>query len=234
MKLTTPDWPRLSAWTLAVVLPLLIISAVIAAAFNFQPLYEYGFSRYNVAEATGLAPAELTKAAHGLTAYFNSGDEFIDLVVVKDGEPFTLFNEREIIHLYDVKALIRLDYLGLDVSLGYSLLVAGLLFYRRQRQLLAAPVFWGGSLTLAVVAALGLAAAIDFNAFFTRFHMISFANDFWLLDPSTDYLIMLFPGGFWQDAVIFLGLGIVIIAAVAAFIGWRSLGRQNIDKNSGD
>ncbi|MGI2336085.1 MAG: TIGR01906 family membrane protein [Dehalogenimonas sp.] len=234
MNLTTANWLRIAAWSLAAVLPLVIISAVIAAAVNFPPLYEYGFNRYNVTQTTGLESAELTKAARDLTAYFNSGEEYIDLVVVKDGQNFTLFNEREIIHLYDVKELIRLDYRVLTAGLGYSALVIGLLYFRRRKGLLAAPSFWGGALTLAVVTAMGIAAAIDFNAFFTRFHLISFTNDFWLLDPSTDYLIMLFPGGFWRDAAVFVGLGIGGLAAAVALVGWRGLGHQSVVKNSGD
>ncbi|TFG45700.1 MAG: DUF1461 domain-containing protein, partial [Dehalococcoidia bacterium] len=103
-------WLKGVTWGLVAVIPLLIISAVIAFTFNFQPLYEYGFDRYNVVETTGLADSELSKAASGLIDYFNSGEEFIDLTVEKDGRAFTLFNEKEIIHLYDVKGLMRLDY----------------------------------------------------------------------------------------------------------------------------
>ena len=50
--------------------------------------------------------------------------------------------------------------------------------------------------------------------------MISFANDFWLLDPNSDYLIMLFPGGFWYDCVIYIAVAIVVSALVAALISW--------------
>ena len=85
------------------------------------------------------------------------------------------------------------------------------------------PMFWGGALTLAIVIAMAAMATVDFNAFFTQFHVISFANDFWLLDPATDYLIMLFPGEFWRDAVVIIGYGIGLIAVVTVFISWRNL-----------
>ncbi|MDD2471668.1 MAG: DUF1461 domain-containing protein, partial [Dehalococcoidales bacterium] len=32
--------------------------------------------------------------------------------------------------------------------------------------------------------------------------LISFSNDLWLLDPAKDYLIMMFPQGFWADAAL--------------------------------
>jgi len=43
----------------------------------------------------------------------------------------------------------------------------------------------GGSLvTLGILLALGIAAGVDFNGFWWQFHLLSFANDFWLLDPA--------------------------------------------------
>jgi integral membrane protein (TIGR01906 family) len=46
----------------------------------------------------------------------------------------------------------------------------------------------------------GLLALVGFETLFTLFHHISFANDLWQLDPRRDYLIMMFPLGFWFDA----------------------------------
>jgi integral membrane protein (TIGR01906 family) len=214
---------KILRWALAFIIPLLIISGVIAFSFNFQPLYEYGFHRYDVSRTTGLADGELTKAAHGLIAYFNSDEEFINVVVQKDGNPIQLFNEREILHLKDVKSLIKFDYAVFVISLLGASVISGIAIFRKQTRLLAVPVFWGGAITLAVLALVVAVAASNFDAFFTKFHQLSFANDFWLLDPTKDYLIMLFPGGFWQDVSIFIAALIGGIAAVVTVIGWRSL-----------
>ena len=214
---------KFARWALVLIIPLLVISGAIAFAFNFQPLYEYGFHRYDVGKTTGLADSELSKAASGLINYFNSNDDFINITVQKDGKPFQLFNEREIMHLHDVKALIKLDYTVLVVSLAYATLVVGTMFYRKQTRLLALPAFWGGATTLALLTVTVAVAASNFDAFFTRFHQLSFANDFWLLDPTKDYLIMLFPGGFWQDASIFIAAIIGIVAAAVTIAGWRNL-----------
>ncbi|ADJ26858.1 integral membrane protein TIGR01906 [Dehalogenimonas lykanthroporepellens BL-DC-9] len=224
MKLAPPSAYRVAAWGLAVAVPLFIVAVVIAAAVNLSPLYHYGFDRYNVAAVTGLEQAELEKAADGLIDYFNSSEEYIELTVLKDGEPFVLFNEREVIHLYDVKGLIRLDYRILAGTAGYILLAGAFLLYRSMPRLASAPLFWGGAVTLAGLGAATLAAVVDFDALFTQFHLISFANDLWLLNPATDYLIMLFPGPFWQDAAIVVGAGIGLLAAVVLVIGWRGMG----------
>jgi integral membrane protein (TIGR01906 family) len=217
---------KIAVWILVGVIPLLIISSVIAFAFNFQPLYEYGFHRYNVSQTTGLSDTELSKAARGLIDYFNSGDEFISITVQKDGQPFQLFNDREIIHLRDVKGLIKLDYGFFIGSLLYTAAVTWISYHRRRIGSLARPIFWGGAATLAVLTGVTTLAVSNFDTFFTRFHQLSFANDFWLLDLSKDYLIMLFPGGFWQDASIFIAALIGLMAVAVTLVGWRNLKRE--------
>ncbi|MBI2288210.1 MAG: DUF1461 domain-containing protein, partial [Chloroflexi bacterium] len=121
-----------------------------------------------------------------------------------------------IAHLKDVKGLIRLDY---GVLLGTLIYVAGystvsLLWRRRYWRRLARGVVGGSILTLAFMLALGLGTLFGFDQLFLQFHLLSFANDFWQLDPSRDYLIMLFPGGFWYDATLFCVLAITGMAVV--------------------
>ena len=67
---------------------------------------------------------------------------------------------------------------------------------------------------------LGLVIAFDFEDFFLQFHLLSFANDFWILNPATDYLIMLFPQGFWFDAALFCALAAAAGALVLGGVGW--------------
>ena len=91
-------------------IPFFLFTAGIGIAVNSHWLYSAGFEKYGIPQVTGISMEELNKAATGLIHYFNSGEEYIDLQVIKDGEPFTLFNEKEVRHLKDVKGLIWLDY----------------------------------------------------------------------------------------------------------------------------
>jgi integral membrane protein (TIGR01906 family) len=188
----------ITKWIFVICLPVMLLTASVTWAANSAWLYRYGFDKYNVGETTGLEKPELDKAADGLIGYFKSGDELIDITVVKDGEPFQLFSEREIEHLKDVKALFRLVYWLLLGTLVYGLAYIGLsLFVRKDKRVVAQGLLYGGGLTLILIAALGIVILADFDSFFYRFHLISFANDLWMLNPATDYLIMLFPQGFW-------------------------------------
>ncbi len=204
-------------WLFILCLPVLLLTASLGGAVNSLWLYKYGFSKYNVSQTTGLAEAELEKAGKGLISYFNSGEEYISLTVVKEDQPFGLFNQREIIHLKDVKGLIRLDYWVLLGTLVYTLGYAGVsLFWRKRRywQRLAWGMVWGSGMTLALMLALGLGTLLGFEQLFLQFHLISFTNPFWQLDPSKDYLIMLFPGGFWYDATLLCALATVVGALI--------------------
>ena len=219
-------------------LPVLLLTASIAWAANSLWLYEYGFEKYNVSQTTGLAQSELGKAAAGLIRYFNSGEETISLTVVKDGGPFDLFNEREVAHLRDVKGLFWLDYWVLLGTLIYTLSYAGIgLFRWKDRRQLARGLVGGGGLTLALILALGLGALFNFDQLFLLFHLISFANEFWMLDPTKDYLIMLFPQGFWYDATLFCAIvtiaGAVVLGGVGIYLIFAGREGQNQvrDKN---
>ncbi len=208
-------------WLFILCLPVLLLTASIGWAVNSLWLYKSGFEKYDVSQTTGLAESELEKAATGLISYFNSDEEYISLAVMKDGEPFELFSQREVIHLKDVKGLIRLDYRVLLGTLIYVLAYGAASLFRRDWRRLAWGVAEGSGLTLILVLALGVGALLNFDQLFLQFHLISFANELWLLDPTKDYLIMLFPQGFWYDAAIFCA---GITAGLAVVLGGVSGG----------
>jgi integral membrane protein (TIGR01906 family) len=221
-------------WVFILCLPFLLFTASLAWAINSLWLYNYGFEKYGISRVTGLSETELNKVAAGLVSYFNSDEEYISLTVVKDGQSFELFNYRETIHLSDVKKLIWLNYKVLLGTLVYILAFAGVcLFWRRPRyrRYLGRGVIWGSGLTLGLMLALGVISLIDFNWIFWQFHVISFtANDFWLLDPTRDYLKMLFPDGYFYDVVLFCALGVAGAAVILGGLSglWLRLSRKRL------
>jgi integral membrane protein (TIGR01906 family) len=204
-------------WLFILCLPALLLTVSISVAANSLWLYQHGFDKYGISQTTGLAPAELNKAATGLIDYFNSDEEAISLTVVKDGESFTLFNDREVAHLRDFKGLIRLAYLVLLGTLVFALAYTGLsLFFWKDRRRLAKGLVGGSCLTLALMLALGLGILLNFDGLFLQIHFIVYTNELWMLDPARDYLIMLFPEGFWYDVFTF---GACVTAGLAVILG---------------
>ena len=202
-------------WLFILCLPVLLLTASIGWAANSLWLYKYGFHKYDVSQTTGLAEVELEKAATGLIGYFNSDEEYISITVIKDGETLELFNQKEVAHLKDVKGLIWLDYRVLLGILIYTLVYAGVtLFWRKDWRRLTREMAGGSGITLALMLALGLGTLIGFDQLFLQFHLISFTNELWQLDPTQDYLIMLFPQGFFYDAALFCALATAGLAII--------------------
>ncbi len=220
----------ITKWLFILCIPFFLLTGFIAAAINSQWLYEHSFNTYDVEQTTGIEKVELEKAATQIIRYFNSSEEYLSVTVIKDGVDFVLFNEKEVAHMKDVKALVRLDYYVL-LGTGLFMLsyIALNIFYRRRASCrpLTSAVFRGSSITIGLILILGILAVADFDVFFTAFHLISFANDFWLLDPNTDYLIMLFPGGFWYDCVIYIAVAIALSALVAGIVSWWYMKKVN-------
>jgi uncharacterized membrane protein len=167
-------------WLLILCLPLLLLTAGIGWAVNSSWLYQYGFEKYGVSQTTGLSEIELDKAARGLISYFNSNEDHIDFTVIKDGKSLVLFNQREVLHLKDVKGLFQLNYGVLLGTLIYGAAYSGVsLLWRRRRywRQLAWGTFLGSSLTLALMLALGVGTLLfGFDRLFLQFHLLSFAT----------------------------------------------------------
>lgn len=74
--------------------------------------------------------------------------------------------------------------------------------------------------------ALGLAAIamlVGFDQLFVAFHLISFANDFWQLNPATDRLVQMFPQGFWFDVSVGVGVLTILEGGLVALGGYAYL-----------
>ncbi|MCE2463004.1 MAG: TIGR01906 family membrane protein, partial [Dehalococcoidia bacterium] len=139
------------------------------------------------------------------------------------------FNQREVLHMRDVKHLIWGVYVVSLATAVYILGFVGVGFFIYRRLFTAklmGYLLWGGSLTLAFVVAVGLAALVGFDSLFLLFHQLSFSNDFWKLDPSRDYLVMMFPQGFWFDATLFVALVTVGQAVVLSGIAGSYMALQ--------
>lgn len=198
-------------------LPLLLFTTTLRVTINSPSLYQWGFQRQNSSTATGLTQAQLKAGAEGLIAYFNSAQEPSHILVSGDGQGRELFNPREVAHLTDVKRLIlgvyRFQEATLAYATGYTLLML-LLLRRRGFRLLAEDVLVGSGATLGLFVLLGAALTISFDQLFLQFHLVSFDNPFWMLDPSRDIMIRMFPPGFFADAALLIAGGTIAEALV--------------------
>lgn len=163
---------------------------------------------------------ERREVAKAVLHYLRSAEKIFYLGELADEEG-PLFNERELVHLVDVKVLARRAFLLHGVL---SLLIVGAVvisfFYPEGRKALPGSLLQGGLLTFLLFGLVGIFAALGFDAFFVGFHRTFFAGDSWLFNRS-DTLIQLFPLPFWFDAAITwvgLTLGEAAILGVGAYL----------------
>lgn len=132
----------------------------------------------------------------------NQGIAFLADQRLPDGS--SLYNERELSHMVDVKRLVQTMLVVwpilLVILLGLGVWAwrgAWLADYRRGLAV-------GGWLTVGLVVAIFMGVALSFDWLFTEFHRIFFTGNTWIFLYS-DTLIRLFPIRFWQDGFILMG-----------------------------
>ena len=202
-------------------IPIFLITTSVTWAITDLRLYSYGFDKYEVAEAGGIARDDLISAARDIRAYFNSTNEPLNVKAKVYGEERALFDDREISHMRDVKRLVWGVYIAGATSGTYLLATTLVGFLRNGRRfatVFSRCILYGGMLTVSLVLTVGLIAMLAFDQLFQLFHQVSFSNDFWQLDPNRHYLVIMFPNGFWFDATIFVALASICMALASSLL----------------
>ena len=200
-------------------IPLALIGTNVRFLANEKRVYTYSFDQYNAPARTGISRDELVRASAELREYFNNDEKYVSIQVLRGSREISLFNERETLHMHDVKTVFQFVNHLQEIALVYIMAyVVGVFVWARERPLhrLAAHSLAGGLLTIGIIVSLGLVAISGFDQAFEQFHNIAFSNDLWLLDPATDHLIQMFPEGFWFDVTMFLGALTLAEAALIA------------------
>jgi integral membrane protein (TIGR01906 family) len=215
------DWARgLLSVAFVLLLPLLIIGTSLRTVVTDRDFMLKGFRDNQVARTTGLDDAQLQRIADAFVTYFQSPPGQIQLQVSAFGQTRPLFNDKEVQHMEDVQALIQW-FLRLQL-LAAAVVVVRLAFALAVDRA-AAPIgrelLWSTGLMIALVLLVALLSLLDFDALWTRFHQVAFRNDLWQLDPSHDYLIMLFPEPFWFTATIRMVTTVVLQTLFVAALG---------------
>ena len=223
-------WLRVLATVLFVAaVPVFLIAGSVRVVINAPALYSYGFDRYDIPAYTGIEREDLLEVAARIRAYFNDDSEYLIVpTTVRGVQVPSLYNEREILHMWDVKGLVRGVY-AVHEAAGLYLLAFGafgLALYRRPfLARLARYAGYGGGLTLGIVLLAGIGSLAGFDRLFLAFHLVSFANDLWQLDPRRDYLIAMFPQAFFFDATMLIAIAtsvqaLVLVAVAVALPRW--------------
>jgi len=224
-----PDRKRLISRLLLLLVPPLVpvlcLCTCLRLEMNSPSLYNQGFVRDDISASTGLPATQLDAVTTRLIRYFNSLDATPQMrVTTQSGSTFDLFHDYEVVHLEDVKRLFAFNSSLQALSLLLLLALCAVGLSQSRRAEVAAGLRKGSLCTLGLLAVTGTLFMADFDWAFVGFHLVAFDNSFWQLNPSTDYLVRLFPWGFWQDMSLLAGIATGLMAGATHLLA-RTLSR---------
>jgi integral membrane protein (TIGR01906 family) len=188
-------------------------------AFMSPTFLRYEYGKASFPPSPGFTDEKRLMVADRAVTYLRS-DAGIELLGDLEGEEGPLFREKELVHMVDVKVVTRQAFLAhglLGLLIAVSLAV--LLIIRDTQTQISTSLLQGSLLTIALLAALVALVYLNFDWFFTRFHLVFFEGDSWIFNLS-DTLIRLFPTRFWFDAASLWGLLTLGEAVTLGVVAW--------------
>ncbi|MBS3949536.1 MAG: TIGR01906 family membrane protein [Peptococcaceae bacterium] len=215
----------LSGVLLAIAVFLFFLTAALHWVTFDLPFYELHLSALGVADDLQVDLPTLMGYVEALTEYLKGARPSPNVSTVVRGQESLLYGVREIHHLEDVRHLFALSALIRNLSL---LIVVVLLVFVVCRgvwpRVIKVYAYASAGVVLLLVA-LAVMATINFNRVFTLFHLVSFSNDLWLLDPATENLIVMFPEPFFAAAAsriaVIAFLGYILTLAGSFYMAFR-------------
>jgi len=195
---------------------------------NTDSFYKFEFNKNNTALKTGINENDLFLVVDNIQDFFKEkSNEKINMVVYISGIKKNLFNSKEIQHMIDVKNLIlniklfnyllwfaALILLLIKISLSKEKILISLLSITRSYFIYS----------VAILISTLILIALSFRWIFYFFHIISFDNNLWILDPRTDYLIKIFEEVFFMDAAIFIGI-LTLFSSIIIFLSVNTISK---------
>lgn len=185
-------------------------------AFN-ESFYAKKYDEYKIPSSTNIEKNELMDLTNKLFKYLKGEEDNSDI------EKY--FNEKELIHLEDVRVLFKEGFILRNISIIILLISFLYLIFKSPKDLVKYSMY-SSSISLGIVLAVFLLYLIDFNKYFTYFHLILFDNDLWLLNPNVDILIRIFPEQIFISLLNNIVLLFVIIMSIILVVANLYKGRM--------
>lgn len=205
------------------ILVLALLIAVQSVAYDANYIAQE-LLRLGSPEVLALSNEDVYRYARHTTAYLRGATDDPNLVLNLDGQARLFLNEREVLHMDDVQHLFTLARYGVGV-LGVLLFIWGWsVRWRQGTRVLLKSVALGVGFAFLIGALLALLVSQDFNRSFTLFHVISFSNDLWQLDPATDLLINLLPEQFFANAAwrtTWRAVGLLLLLGISSLAAFK-------------
>ena len=199
----------------SIFLALLIMTSGVVIALNFRPLYYYMSEKLSIPASAGFSEEEARADYDALISYnsiFGSKTlEFNDIPQSEGGR----------IHFYEVKRI----FVIIEITMYISLVATILLSIERIKSKKYSYLKYGSLTAVLLPVAVGVPAALFWEKTFITFHKIAFSNDYWMMDPRTDPIVLILPEEYFAACTALIA-GLIILFSVAAFITYKILKKR--------
>ena len=196
--------PQALRIVITVALPFVIVlSNVRLVLLPWFPVFEYSRNGFP-SDPYGMTIDERRVHARRAVDYLLNGDGIEFLAEQRFADGTSLYNERALRHMQDVKVVVGVVLWVWRVATILAI-ISGLVLVRDPgtRSLLRGALMIGATIVVVILLGLLLYIMLNFNSFFTNFHRVFFESGTWTFSYS-DTLIRLFPLRFWSDVALLI------------------------------
>jgi integral membrane protein (TIGR01906 family) len=211
------------AYLLSTLASLLLIIAILFTCLqisvNNEEWFYAEYAKLGTGRLIGMSSKDIVNSMMRLIDYMEGRVPDISVEVEYNGKTYEMFNEKESLHMVDVRTLYQsfrsIRTFGAMAAV-LMLILASLAVRRDTLKVFSRGFLAAGSIFALFAVILGLWVLIDFASFWTEFHMMFFTNNLWLLDPSVDRMILICPEQLFYDIVTRFGGWFLTVMAVLA------------------
>lgn len=210
----------LSAISGIFVLVSILLGIIFACCFNHS-FYSYEYQKNHQAEVIGMSDEDLMKATDTLLDYLEDKRDDIIVEAQVNDDQREVFNERETLHMIDVKGLCIHAKMAAGILFLAGICICIYLFVKEKKnrlEIYSYGFYHGLFCILIFVSLIAIYAFSDFYDFWMNFHYVFFDNDLFILDPNTSIMINMFPESFFSDLVFLIIIIYAIILVLTAIV----------------
>lgn len=204
---------------------ILLITSVEIVSYRIPGYYRYEFTKYSSDDRVGISMDELLRVKDDMMSYLKGKKENLsDITATIKGKKNTpFFNEREISHMEDVRALFLKAVLIRRILFVFCIVLLFLIKIGKgdAAEILFRTLPFGMGAFLGIFILMLALIASDFSKYFILFHHIFFDNELWMLDPATDNLINIVPEGFFFETAALISLVFILLSIIILLISKR-------------
>ncbi len=166
-----------------------------------EAYYAQHYTDEGVYETVNITPGDLHIVTQNLMDYLRGDRKTLQTLVSIDGKLQPFFNERELLHMLDVRELFEAGFAIKNGALVVFVAILVILFFMKKGKYIIRGLFYSSLSVFLLLVGLGFVVNTNFVFWFVEFHQVCFDNDLWMLNPERDNLLKMFPQDFFAHTV---------------------------------